>query len=49
MILGNIEVEDEKVVLQVVFEDVDQALGYCIDHEIMISPKFIDEGSSERA
>lgn len=49
MILGEITIEDEKVVLQVEFEDIEHALGYCIDHEIKISPKFIDRGGCERA
>ena len=43
MILGKIDVtEEDRILLQVVFEDVDEALNYCIDHEIKISPNFIE-------
>jgi len=50
MILGHIDITDEdKVLLQVEFEDVNEALNYCIDHEIKISPRFIERVPGEKS
>ena len=39
--------EDETVMLKIEFDDMSEALDFCIDHEIKVKPNFFEDISEE--
>jgi len=45
MRLGSMDrTKDGKYILVIEFDDVNEAVDYCIEHEIKVSPKIFEEG-----